>query len=74
MTATYLVFDTETTGLFDFKLPADDPSQPRLASAAFIIHRRGKKSRRIRASAFPFEHGTLMAAISEIEKLTGGGE
>lgn len=37
MTATYIVFDTETTGLFDFKLPADDPSQPRLASAAFII-------------------------------------
>lgn len=33
----YLVFDTETTGLFDFKLPADDPSQPRLASVAFII-------------------------------------
>lgn len=34
---TYLVFDTETSGLFNFKLPADDPSQPRLASAAFII-------------------------------------
>jgi len=34
---TYLVFDTETTGLFNFKLPADDPAQPRLASAAFIL-------------------------------------
>ena len=33
----FVVFDTETTGLFDFKLPADDPSQPRLASVAFII-------------------------------------
>lgn len=32
----YLVIDTETTGLFDFKLPADDPSQPRLASLAMI--------------------------------------
>lgn len=33
----HMVFDTETTGLFNFKLPADDPSQPRLASAAFIL-------------------------------------
>ena len=33
----FLVFDTETTGLFDFKLPADDPSQPRLAAVAFIL-------------------------------------
>lgn len=33
----FVVFDTETTGLFDFKLPADDPSQPRLASFAGII-------------------------------------
>lgn len=33
----FLILDTETTGLFNFKLPADDPSQPRLASAAFIL-------------------------------------
>lgn len=33
----FLVFDTETSGLFDFKLPADDPSQPRLASLAAIL-------------------------------------
>ena len=40
----YLVFDTETTGLFQFKnketgepIPADDPSQPRMASFAAII-------------------------------------
>jgi DNA polymerase-3 subunit epsilon len=26
----YLVFDTETSGLFDFKQPADAPGQPRL--------------------------------------------
>lgn len=32
----YLVIDTETSGLFNFKLPADDPSQPRLASLAMI--------------------------------------
>lgn len=41
---TYVVFDTETTGLFLFRdketgdpVPADDPRQPRLASAAFIV-------------------------------------
>ena len=41
--AVYLCFDTETTGLFVFKdkvtgvpVPADDPSQPRLASFAAI--------------------------------------
>lgn len=39
----FIVFDTETTGLFVFKdkagnpVPADDPSQPRMASAAFIL-------------------------------------
>lgn len=40
----YLVFDTETTGLFQFKdkvtglpVPADAPGQPRLASVAFIL-------------------------------------
>ena len=41
--AKYVVFDTETTGIFNFRLedgspaPADGPGQPRLASAAFII-------------------------------------
>jgi DNA polymerase-3 subunit epsilon len=39
----YVVFDTETTGLFQFKdkatgepIPADAPGQPRMASCAFI--------------------------------------
>lgn len=32
----YLVIDTETNGLFDFKLPADAPGQPRLAHLAMI--------------------------------------
>lgn len=35
----------------------------------FFVHRRGKTSRRIHAAAFPFEHGTMMAAISECERL-----
>lgn len=40
----YVVFDTETTGLFKYKdpvsgapIPADDPSQPRMASYAAIL-------------------------------------
>lgn len=32
----YLVIDTETNGLFNFKLPADAPGQPRLAHLAMI--------------------------------------
>ena len=31
---TYMFFDTETTGLVDFKKAADDPSQPRLVQLA----------------------------------------
>lgn len=37
LTTEFVVFDTETTGIFDFKKPADDPSQPRLASIAMIV-------------------------------------
>ena len=33
----FMVLDTETSGLFDFKLPADYPTQPRLATAAIIL-------------------------------------
>lgn len=32
----YVLVDVETTGLFDFKKPADDPSQPRLCEFAAI--------------------------------------
>jgi DNA polymerase III subunit epsilon len=32
----YAVFDTEGTGLFDYKQPADAPGQPRMASMAII--------------------------------------
>jgi DNA polymerase III epsilon subunit-like protein len=32
----WVVFDCETTGLFDFKKPADAPGQPRLAALAMI--------------------------------------
>lgn len=31
---TVLIFDTETTGLFDFKAPLDDPKQPHLVQLA----------------------------------------
>jgi len=33
----YMIFDTETNGLFDFSKPADADGQPRLASLAMII-------------------------------------
>lgn len=33
----YLIIDTENSGLFDFKKPADDPCQPRLAHLAMIF-------------------------------------
>jgi DNA polymerase-3 subunit epsilon len=33
----YAVIDTETSGLFDFRKPADDPGQPRLAQLAIIL-------------------------------------
>lgn len=32
----YAVIDTETSGLFDFKKPADAPGQPRLATVSII--------------------------------------
>jgi len=33
-----LVYDTETTGLPNFKLAADDPSQPRMIQLAFALY------------------------------------
>jgi DNA polymerase III epsilon subunit-like protein len=33
----YLIIDTETSGVFDFKRPADDPDQPRLAELVMIF-------------------------------------
>ena len=39
----FLIFDTETTGVPDFKKPADDPSQPRLCSvAACLVNEHGE--------------------------------
>ena len=37
-----LFFDTETTGLLDFKLPADHPAQPRIASIAAVLFDDGR--------------------------------
>lgn len=33
----FLIFDTETTGIPDFRLPADAPGQPRMASIAAAL-------------------------------------
>lgn len=35
----------------------------------FLVFRRGKRSKRVRAAAFPFEHPSLMKAIAECERL-----
>lgn len=32
-----LAFDLETTGVYDFKLPADDPAQPRVVEIAAVL-------------------------------------
>lgn len=37
MTRPFLVLDTETTGIADYKLPADHPQQPRIASIALLL-------------------------------------
>jgi DNA polymerase-3 subunit epsilon len=57
----YVVFDTETTGLFQFKdratgepIPADAPGQPRMASfAAILADEDGKEISRIKAYVRP---------------------
>ena len=33
-----LAFDTETTGIPEWKLPSDDPKQPHLVSLAFVMY------------------------------------
>jgi len=51
-----LVFDTETTGLPQYKLPSDDPSQPHLVEiAAHLFH----------------ENGTLISGFSAVVKPNG---
>lgn len=74
----FCVFDTETTGLFNFKLPADDPSQPRLASAAFILaDKHGKEVSRTKLYVRPdgWEMGAEAGAINGLttEFLTENG-
>ena len=36
-TSMYLIFDTETTGLPDYKLPLDDPNQARIVQLACLL-------------------------------------
>ena len=38
----YLVFDTETTGLPEWKLPSDDPCQPHIVEIAWTLYDAGR--------------------------------
>jgi DNA polymerase-3 subunit epsilon len=79
-----LVIDTETTGIPDFKLPADHPSQPRLCSLAMgVVDQLGQivsmHHRLVRPEAWPEEiHRTSAAAFAingfTIERLMDEGE
>lgn len=64
----YVAMDTETSGLMNFKLPADDPSQPRIASLGLVLVNEALEIER--------EHHFLIKPdgweiSAEITKLTG---
>jgi DNA polymerase-3 subunit epsilon len=64
----YLIIDTETSGLFDFRAAADAPGQPRLASIAMLIC--DADLRLISAhSSLIYPEGWVMAA--EAERVNG---
>lgn len=73
----YVVFDTETTGIFQFKdkatgepIPADAPGQPRLASfAAIIADENGNEIMREKLYVKP--DGWTMAEFDEIAIAAG---
>lgn len=77
-TAKYVVFDTETTGLFLFKdketgepVPADDPRQPRLASfAAILADENGDEITRVKRFVKPEGWSIDGTKASEVNGLT----
>jgi|GEM_PF-2345753 len=78
VTPTYIVFDTETTGLFLFRddttgepIPADDPRQPRMASIAFILcDENGHEMSREKRFVLPDGWSIDGAKASEVNGLT----
>lgn len=74
----YIIFDTETSGLFNFKLPADDPTQPRLAQfGAITIDHIGAEPNRvgmyIRPNGWVMEPGASAANGLTTEFLHANG-
>lgn len=65
---TYLLIDTETSGLFDFSKPADADGQPRLAELAMILidpmERDGAMEQHFLIKPEGWEIGPEMAAIN----------
>lgn len=65
---TYLLIDTETSGLFDFSKPADADGQPRLAELAMILidpmDRGGAMEQHFLIKPEGWEIGPEMAAIN----------
>jgi DNA polymerase III epsilon subunit-like protein len=66
----YLVIDTETTGLFNFALPADAPGQPRMASVAMIFLGEDLKVEREYAGYVQPDGWEMSAEASKINGLT----
>lgn len=66
----FCVFDTETSGLFDFKLPADHPNQPRLAEFfAIMLNEDGEETGTIHYYVQP-DGWELDPGAAEINGLT----
>lgn len=63
-----LVYDVETTGLLDFKKPANDPSQPRIIQIAAIVID-DNRIETARLDVFIKPDGWVMPP--DLEKLTG---
>lgn len=71
-----LFFDTETTGLVDFKKPANDPSQPRLVQlGAILSDDEGKELAVVDCLVKPIDHripGNMIHGISHDEAMEKG--
>ena len=66
----YAILDTETSGLFDFKLPADAPDQPRLCGITLILTDEALEVAETYTSLIKPDGWTISAEITAINGLT----